>query len=77
MKTFGEAAAGIFAAPAAIDSEVRKHYSVAHIGLVPSIVERFYVISVERRIKHPAVLRITEAAKDVLFANSPDHRDDQ
>jgi LysR family transcriptional regulator, transcriptional activator of nhaA len=68
MKTFGEAGAGIFAAPLVIEKEVRAHYSVTRIGLLSSVVERFYAISVERRIKHPAVLKISEQAREELFA---------
>jgi LysR family transcriptional activator of nhaA len=70
MKTFGEAGAGVFVAPAAIEAEVKRRYSVARIGVLPSVVETFYVISVERRIKHPAVIRISETARDGLFARS-------
>ena len=67
MKTFGQAGAGIFAAPSAIEKEVRKHYKVSVIGQADSVTERFYAISVERKLKHPAVVAIREAARDVLF----------
>ncbi|MEJ7609128.1 MAG: transcriptional activator NhaR [Bryobacteraceae bacterium] len=67
MKTFGQAGAGIFAAPSAIEKEVREHYKVSVIGRVDSVTERFYAISVERKLKHPAVLAIREAARDLLF----------
>jgi LysR family transcriptional activator of nhaA len=30
--------------------------------------EKFYAISVERRLKHPAVVAITETARSHLFA---------
>jgi LysR family transcriptional activator of nhaA len=30
--------------------------------------ERFYAISVERKLKHPAVIAISEAAQQKLFA---------
>jgi LysR family transcriptional activator of nhaA len=33
------------------------------------VVERFYAISVERRIKHPAVAAVCEAAREQLFAS--------
>jgi LysR family transcriptional activator of nhaA len=69
MKTFGEGGAGIFAAPTAIEKEVRGHYGVVRLGRIDSVVERFYAISVERKIKHPAVLRISEAARDDLFSS--------
>jgi len=31
-------------------------------------VERFYAISVERKLKHPAVVTLSEAARDKLFS---------
>jgi LysR family transcriptional activator of nhaA len=68
LKTFGEAGAGIFCAPSAIEKEIRSHYKVAVVGRVDSVTERFYAISVERKLKHPAVVMICNAARDVLFA---------
>ncbi len=38
------------------------------VGRVPEVRERFYAISAERRIRHPAVSAITEVARDRLFA---------
>lgn len=67
MKTFGGSGCGIFAAPTVVEAEVTRSYSVVKIGILPSVVERFYAISVERRIKHPAVLRISEAARGLLL----------
>jgi LysR family transcriptional activator of nhaA len=74
MTTFGQAGAGIFAAPTAIAKEMRQHYRVVEIGQIESIVERFFAISVERRLKHPAVVRISEAAREQLFANQAGRR---
>jgi hypothetical protein len=45
-----------------------KHYRVRPLGQVESIRERFYAISVERKLKHPAVVAITAAAREKLFA---------
>lgn len=67
MKTFGEAGVGIFAAPAAIEKEIREHYKVVPIGRIDSITVRFYAISVERKLKHPAVVKISETAREELF----------
>lgn len=67
MMTFGQAGAGIFAAPSAIEKEVRDHYKVAVVGRIDSVIERFYAISVERKLKHPAVVTITESAREKLF----------
>lgn len=68
MKAFGQAGAGMFAAPDAIEKEVCEHYRVEAVGMVDSVTERFYAISVERKLKHPAVVTISEAARGTLFA---------
>jgi LysR family transcriptional activator of nhaA len=68
MKMFGHAGAGIFPAPTAIEKEVKSRYQVVVVGRVESVTERFYVISIERRLKHPAVIAISEAASSKLFA---------
>ena len=67
MRTFGQAGAGIFPGPSAIEGEIRDHYKAVTIGQIDSVTERFYAISVERKVKHPAVLAICEAARTHLF----------
>ena len=63
MKAFGENGAGVFVAPTAIAPETRRQYGVAAIGEIEGIRERFYAISYERRITHPAVTAIAVAAR--------------
>jgi LysR family transcriptional activator of nhaA len=67
MSVFGHAAGGAFAAPAAIERDVCRFYGVRVIGRIDAIRERYYAISVERRLKHPGVLAVTNAARDQLF----------
>jgi LysR family transcriptional activator of nhaA len=67
LKAFGEAGAGLFAAPAVIEKEICKMYSMSVIGKTEAVKEQFFAISPERRIKHPAVVRITESARSNLF----------
>lgn len=67
LKAFGEARAGLFAAPSVIEAEICKMYDVSVVGRVDDITERFYAISPERRIKHPAVVQVTETARAGLF----------
>ena len=67
MKAFGEASAGIFTAPTAVEEDVLDKYGVRVIGRTTEVTERFYAISSERRIKHPAVSAITEAARTDIF----------
>lgn len=68
LKTFGQAGMGLFAAPSAIEAEVRRQYRVETVGRVEAIRERFYAISVERKLKHPAVVALSEAARSQVFA---------
>lgn len=63
LKTFAQAGIGAFAAPALVEKDVCRQFGVRVIGRVPSIVERFYAISVERKVTHPAVVAVTEAAR--------------
>jgi LysR family transcriptional activator of nhaA len=62
-KVFGEAGTGLFAAPTAVEEQIRRQYRVEVVGRIDSIRERFYAVSVERRLKHPAVVAISEAAR--------------
>ena len=59
LKVFGQAGEGLFAAPTAIEKQVSEQYSVRVVGRIPEVKERFYAISVERRLKHPAVVAIS------------------
>lgn len=67
MKAFGQAGRGFFAAPAVLASEIEQQYRVQEIGRTGAVREAFYAITGERRITHPAVRIITEAARDHLF----------
>lgn len=68
LKTFGETGAGLFPAPTVIAADIRRRHRVAPLGELPGVRERFYLISPERRLTHPAVLAITRAAREVLFS---------
>ena len=67
MAAFGQAGAGIFSAPSAIADRIREQYGVVVVGTTEEVTESFYAISVERRLSHPAVLAISEAARQELF----------
>ena len=67
LNVFGQLGKGLFPAPSAIDDEVQKQYGVHLVGRLSHVRERFYAISVERKLKHPAVIAICESAKKELF----------
>ncbi len=68
MKAFGPAANAVFPAPSVIEAEVMRQYRVQVVGRAPQAVERYFAISVERRITHPGVAAITGAARADMFA---------
>ena len=70
MKVFGQEDAGIFIAPAAIEAEVESQYNAVCIGRADELKERFYAISVERRVLHPVVAAIMETARESLFSEN-------
>ncbi len=70
MKAFGEAGAGVFPTPAASVPEVTAHYQVAKLGETEEIRERFFLISAERRLTHPAARAVSENARAGLFSLS-------
>ncbi|MCB1741906.1 MAG: transcriptional activator NhaR [Gammaproteobacteria bacterium] len=66
LKAFGDSGGGLFPAPTAITDQVEHMYDARLIGQVDDIHEKYYAISPERRLKHPAVLRIIETARSRL-----------
>lgn len=66
LKVFAQGGAGLCAVPTVIEGEVVKQYDVAVAGRLDDVRQRYYAVSVERRLKHPAVLAISEAAHQFL-----------
>jgi LysR family transcriptional regulator, transcriptional activator of nhaA len=64
----GEQGLGVFAVPDVIVDEVRRRHGVRLIGRARSLRQRFYAITMERRIRHPAVVALHEVARQAIFA---------
>lgn len=67
MKSFGQAGAGVFPAPTAIAAEVAAEYGLVLLGSTEVVKDRFFIITVERKLSHPAALAVSEAAQKGLF----------
>jgi LysR family transcriptional activator of nhaA len=67
LMVFGQEGEGIFAAPSVIEEEVLKQYQVKVVGRASEVREHYYAISVERIIRHPAVMAISETAHQKFF----------
>jgi LysR family transcriptional activator of nhaA len=59
---------GVLAAPDVIAKELRQRYGLQLVGRARDIRQRFFAISVERKIKNPAVAAICEVARNKIFA---------
>ena len=69
MTIFGEAGDGIFPAPSALESQLKKQSGLQVIGRARELREKFYVISIERRLTHPAAIAISEGARTRLYSS--------
>jgi LysR family transcriptional activator of nhaA len=67
MKAFGREGQGVFLAPSVLEDETCQQFAVQRVGQTDELVEEFYAVSVQRRITHPCVLAITDAARGQLF----------
>jgi LysR family transcriptional activator of nhaA len=63
MKAFGAEGRGVFMSPTVLEAETCGQYGVKLVGRTAELVEEFFAISVERRITHPCVAAITQAAR--------------
>ncbi len=68
MKVFGQHGTGIFAAPIVVADEIRALHGVHLVGRTEEVREHFYAITVERRISHPAVAAIADAARHGILS---------
>jgi LysR family transcriptional regulator, transcriptional activator of nhaA len=67
IKTFGSGGIGLFMAPTSVEAEVQRQYGVEVIGRINAVQERFYAITMRRKLKHPAVTAIIDNARDNLL----------
>ena len=71
LKVFGADGVGVFPAPTVVEKEVIAQYGVRLLGRADGLVERFYAISIERKLQHPAVVALSAAAREGLFGTRP------
>jgi LysR family transcriptional activator of nhaA len=63
IDTFGQLGAGLFALPSVIEKEVRRQYGARLVERLATVRQRFYAITVERTVRNPAVVAISERAR--------------
>lgn len=67
MKAFTQLEFALFAAPAVVKDSIANLYGMEEIGVAEDLKERFYAISLERKIRNPAVLKLVESAHHRFF----------
>jgi LysR family transcriptional activator of nhaA len=67
LKAFGQDGYGIFPGASVIEKEICRQYRVQVLGRLEAIKQHFYAITVERRLKHPAVLALVRTARQELL----------
>lgn len=70
MKVLGEDGLGVFPAPTVIREKLQSQHAVESIGELPDVRERYYAVSIERKLQHPAVVAICETARNKLFSTA-------
>ncbi|NJK31112.1 MAG: LysR family transcriptional regulator [Deltaproteobacteria bacterium] len=67
LQVLGQEGLGLFAAPSVASEAIQRQHGVIALGRLSRVVERFYAITVERKLKHPAAVALSNAARSSLF----------
>lgn len=70
MKAFGQAGAGYFVAPTAIESYVVRQNDVEVVGRIETVREQIYAITNERKLTHPIISAICRFAQHDIFGGA-------
>ena len=68
LREFGRAGAGTFPVPMILESQFRRQFGMIRLGMAGAARSHFYAISVERKIRNPAVTAICSTARREIFA---------
>lgn len=68
MREFARAGHGFTPVPAILQEQFRREYGFSSVGRAEGVDAQFFAISVERKIKHPAVAAIVEHAREIFSA---------
>ncbi|MBA4015579.1 MAG: LysR family transcriptional regulator [Pirellula sp.] len=70
LKFFGRGGTGVFASPTSVEDDVCRVFGVRAVGRTDAVRERFYAISVERKLRHPSIIALLEHSKQSLISRS-------
>lgn len=67
LMAFGQAGAGYFVAPTAIETHIVKQHDVQVVGRIDVVREQIYAITTERKLTHPIIAAICQFAQHGMF----------
>ena len=70
LMAFGQAGAGYFVAPTAIENVIVRQYEVAIVGRIDEVREQVYAITADRKLSHPIVAAICQLAQRGMFGSA-------
>lgn len=70
LKSFGENGLGAFAAPEVIGADLERQHRVQRVGTFEGLREKYYAISIERKLKHPCLVSLYDRARTELFGRA-------
>jgi len=68
LREFARAGHGFAPVPSILEDQFRKEYGVARVGVATGIKAEFFAISVERKIKNPAVAEMIEHGREAFLS---------
>jgi LysR family transcriptional activator of nhaA len=68
LRAFARAGHGVAPVPMVLEEQFSRQYDLLRVGVAHSVQSEFYAISVERKVKHPAVAAIVEHARQLFAA---------
>ena len=67
LREFARAGHGFAPVPSILEKQFQKEYGVALVGVAAGIQAEFYAISIERKIRNPAVAEMIERGRDAFL----------
>jgi LysR family transcriptional activator of nhaA len=67
LKTFGFRGEGLFVVPTVIEDWLHDEWNLKVLGRIDSVKERLYAVTLDRKVKHPVVQLLLEAARTSVF----------
>lgn len=66
LREFARAGHGFAPVPAVLESQFRREHGFVRIGMARGVKAEFFAISAERKIRHPAVVAMTDSARKLF-----------